>query len=104
MEGPVDHTSPHTNNALDYLKLLWPTEICAMLADQTNRYAVQNRVQCLQRTTATEIWLFLGTILVSDSFQCDVVTRQEFIRMHSSACIHNLHFYTIIPVCNSIEK
>ena len=48
MEGPADHTSPHTNNALDYLKLLWPTAICAMLADQTNRYAVQNSVRCWQ--------------------------------------------------------
>ena len=66
MEGPADHTIPHTNNALDYLKLLWPTAICAMLADQTNWYAVQNKVQHWQRTTATEIilWSFLGAILL----------------------------------------
>ena len=32
------------NNAFEYLKLLWPTAICAMLAAQINRYAVQNRV------------------------------------------------------------
>ena len=66
MEGSADHTSPHTNNALDYLKLLWPTAICAMLADQTNRYAVQNtcRVRYWQRITAAEIWSFLGAILL----------------------------------------
>ena len=30
MEGPADHTSPHTNNALDYLSASLP--MCSQLA------------------------------------------------------------------------
>ena len=62
MESHADRTSPHSNNALDYLKLLWLNAICVMIADQTNQYAIQNKVQRWQRTTATEIWSFLGAI------------------------------------------
>ena len=129
LEGPVDSTSPQTNSALDYLKLLWPTAICAMLADQTNRYAAQNRVQRWQRTTATEIWSFLGAILLmgihvlpritnywsKDRFLGVGALSRCFTRTRFRALLRNLHmvdnasvspddrFYKIRPLITHLQ-
>ena len=63
-EGPTERLDPREHTALDYLQQLWPTHLCALLADQTNRYALQRGVSRWQPVTAGEIWTFLGVILL----------------------------------------
>ena len=131
MEGPADDTSPHTNNALDYLMLVWPTAICEMLADQTNRYAAQNGVRHWRRTTATEMWSFLGAILLmgihvlprltnywsKDRFLGVTALAKCFTRTRFRALLRNLHmvdnasgnpaddrFYKIRPLITQLQS
>ena len=105
LAGPVDDTSPISNNALDYLKLVWPQMLCEMLAHETNRYASQNRVPHWRNTTATEMWSFLGAVLLmgihvlpritnywsQDKFLGVEALSRCFTRDRFRALLRNLH-------------
>ena len=43
-EGPTKRLDPREHTALDYLQPFWLTRLCALLADQTNHYALQQGV------------------------------------------------------------
>ena len=61
VEGPVEHHNPKEFSALD---LLWPSFLCDLIAIETNRYAQQNgRVNFID-TTGSEVWTFLGLIIL----------------------------------------
>ena len=66
--GPSPGTNPRHTNALEYVQRLWTLEVCELIVDQTNRYMVQRQAMGLARkgpqTTTTEMWTFLGIILV----------------------------------------
>ena len=59
------------------------------LADQTNRYSVQNRVQHWQRTTATEILSFLGVIFAHGNLCTSTHHKVEIVL--GQAMLQNLH-------------
>ena len=63
MEGPTDDTDPKDNRALDFLKLVWPSALCELIAIETNRYAAQNATSDWSDTCSNEIWSFLGVII-----------------------------------------
>ena len=64
LQGPRQVTNPQTSNALDFLKLVWPVAVCELLAVETNRYATQNHAKGWYPTTASEMWVFIGAVLV----------------------------------------
>ena len=39
LEGPSLPMNPSNHQALDYVRLLWPTALCELIAVETNRYA-----------------------------------------------------------------
>lgn len=50
-------------SALDFLKQLWPSALCELIASETNRYAIQKGRRNWSNTNADEVWTFLGIIL-----------------------------------------
>ena len=62
--GPSHDLSPKDSNPFDFLSLLWPTSLCALIAIETNRYACQKGAPNWHDTVAPEIWTFLGIILL----------------------------------------
>ena len=66
-EGPTERMDPQLNSALDYVQKLWPLHLCELIAQQTNKYALQRgtarRTGSRRPTTAEEIWTFLGMVL-----------------------------------------
>ena len=52
------------HQALDYVRLLWLTTLCELIAVETNRYAFQRHVRDWTPTSTDEIWAFLGTIVL----------------------------------------
>ena len=64
LEGPSSRMNPSNHKALDYVRLLWPTALCELIAVETNRYAFQRHVRDWTPTSADEIWAFLGTIVL----------------------------------------
>ena len=63
MEGTTDDTDPKDNSALDFLKLLWPSALCELIATETNCYAAQKARSDWSNTSSNEIWNFLGVII-----------------------------------------
>ena len=63
-EGPVDNCSPDSNNALDFLLMLWPESLTSLIASETNRYARQKNHSNWVDVTTDEIWTFLGIIVL----------------------------------------
>ena len=55
IHGPVD---PKDNDALKYLRLLWPESLCELIALETDRYANQKGV------SVSEVWSFLGILIL----------------------------------------
>ena len=45
LEGPSLPMSPSNHQALNYVRLLWPTALCELIAVETNRYAFQRHVR-----------------------------------------------------------
>ena len=63
LEPPILQMNP-PNQALDYVRLLWPTALCELIATETNRYAFQRHVRDWTPTNEDKIWAFLGTIVL----------------------------------------
>ena len=64
LEGPAHDINPGNSNALDYLLLLWPASLCELIALETNRYALQRGIASWQNVSTTEVWTFLGIIIL----------------------------------------
>ena len=64
MEGPANNLDPCVNSELDFLRLLWPTALCSLIADETNRYAFQKKRKQWVSTNTSEIWTFLGIVIL----------------------------------------
>ena len=64
LEGPSLPMNPSNHQALDYVRLLWPTALCELIAVETNRYAFQRHVRDWTPTSVDEICAFLGTIVL----------------------------------------
>ena len=64
LREPAEVTNPHDHDALDFVKLVWPSAVCEMLAVEMNRYAAQNQPKGWFDTTASEIWVFLGVVIL----------------------------------------
>ena len=66
-EGPTERMDPQLDSALDYVQKLWPLHLCELIAQETNKYALQRgtaqRTGSRRPTTAEEIWTFLGMVL-----------------------------------------
>ena len=56
--GPVDHTNPSEHNALDFVRLVWGSEVCEWLSVETNRYAQQKGVCNWEQTNSDEMLSF----------------------------------------------
>ena len=63
MHGPSQDLNPKDSSPFDFLSLLWPASLCALIAMETNRYACQKRAPNWHDTGSSEIWTFLGVIL-----------------------------------------
>ena len=61
---PLKAHEPIQPQALDYVRLLWPTALCELISVETNRYVLQRHVRDWTPTSADEIWAFLGTIVL----------------------------------------
>lgn len=64
IEGPFQDIPPNDNNALEYLQFLWPTSLCELIAVETNRYANQRGAANWQQTDSSEVWKFLGIVVL----------------------------------------
>ena len=64
MEGPANNLDPCVNSELDFVRLLWPTALCSLIADETNRYAFQKKRKQWVNTSTSEIWTFLGIVIL----------------------------------------
>ena len=66
-EGPSERVDPQLTSALEYVQKLWPLHLCELIAQETNKYALQRgtarRTGSRGPTTAEEIWTFLGMVL-----------------------------------------
>ena len=56
--------NPTNHQALNYVRLLWPTTLCELIAVETNRYTFQRHVRDWTPTNADKFWAFLGTIVL----------------------------------------
>ena len=67
-EGPSERMDPRQHSALDYVQKLWPLDLCVLIAQQTNKYALQRGTAQEKGsrgpTTAGEIWSFLGMVVL----------------------------------------
>ena len=64
IEGPFQDIPPNDNNALEYLQFLWPASLCKLIAVKTNRYVNQRGVANWQQTDSSEVWKFLGIVVL----------------------------------------
>ena len=64
IEGPSRDMDPRENSALDYLLLLWPASLCELIALETNRYAMERGLSTWRSTSPTEVWTFLGIVIL----------------------------------------
>ena len=64
MHGPSQDLNPKDSSPFDFLSLLWPASLCTLIAMETNRYACQKRAPNWHDTGTSEIWTFLGVILL----------------------------------------
>ena len=58
IHGPAQDLDPKDNDALEYLRLLWPESLCELIALETDRYANQKGV------SVSEVWSFLGIVIL----------------------------------------
>ena len=58
---------PQLNSAIENVQKLWPLHLCELIAQETNKYALQRgtvlRTGSRGPTTAEENWTFLGMVL-----------------------------------------
>ena len=86
--GPVDRTNPSEHDALDFLRLVWGSEVCEWLSVETNRYEKQKGVCNWEQTNSDEILSFLGALLLmSRCVPCPIRCNALAIDMVTS-CIY----------------
>ena len=60
VEGPYTFLDPASNDALDYLLLMWPEALCELIVVETNRYAYQKKAKKWVDIDIDEVWAFMG--------------------------------------------
>ena len=58
IHGPAQDLDPKDNDALEYLRLLWPESLCELITLETDRYANQKGV------SVSEVLSFLGIVIL----------------------------------------
>ena len=64
IHGPAQDLNPKDNDALEYLRLLWPESLCELIALETDRYANQKGVTNWVSVSVSEVWSFLGIVIL----------------------------------------
>ena len=64
IHGPAQDLDPKDNDALEYLRLLWPESLCELIALETDRYANQKGVTDWVNVSVSEVWSFLGIVIL----------------------------------------
>ena len=64
IHGPAQDLDPKDNDALEYLRLLWPESLCELIVLETDRYANQKGVTDWVSVSVSEVWSFLGIVIL----------------------------------------
>ena len=91
------------------MRLLWPNSLCELLVVETNRYALQRRVLNWKTVTVSEMWTFLGIIVLIGFHVLPRLSmfwsRDHFVGIRSiSECMSRARFRRIMRNLHLVDN